>query len=399
MATNCLPEAIIFYEILTRLSNKHLIRTTLVCKRWLSLIKKPGPINSQLVHSLHLNNSEATSLVVQTQDLSSAYTSDITVLNTSGSISYNINHSAVEFCDKIFRFDPSIVDVFLYPACGFHVPERLKLLDSVYGLVCLTHNYALMRLFIWNPMTSFFRTVLKPWDSKYYEFLMEDAVFFYDPVKGEMKILYIVLVNYKTVVRVYVYSFKTECWKEIEDERLPVAVERFKTMHCVKSRPSYGYVHFLFKDDESVDLFLAFDFDNEVFTQLPSLVQHFDYRRHKYVNWMDSLGMVGLNDSGERVIYTLDDISGTWYEKYVVPHSLEGYELELCLNNGDIVFQDSEKNLLLLEAEDDQFKTLIDLKAERGRFKAIPYTGSLLCIKGMQEISRKNDKKAEEQVN
>lgn len=67
-------------------------------------------------------------------------------------------------------------------------------------------------------------------------------------------------------------------------------------------------------------MLVAFDFGND--KQFPSWKSFFigTYNDTCCIKWTDS--MVGHNyDSGKRVIYNLDDICGTWYEKYVVPDS------------------------------------------------------------------------------
>ncbi|KAL8101344.1 hypothetical protein AgCh_033287 [Apium graveolens] len=156
-------------------------------------------------------------------------------------------------------------------------------------------------------------------------------------------------------------------------------------MRRVKSRPNYAYVRFY----SDVDMLVAFDFYDEVFKKLPC-VPYFRGRVFSNIgtciNWMDSLCMVA-GDSKKRVIYILDEIRGTWYKKYDVPDSLKGYELEVCLSNGDIVCQVSQQKLLLLQAKNNKFKRIVNLKAG-GRFDVIPYTESLLFIKGMQELNR-----------
>lgn len=94
----CLPEEIILYEILLqqlKLSIKCWIRLTLVCKHWLSLITKPGPINSHLVHSLYLNNTyEAPSLVAHSRDDTFP---EIIVLRNKNSVFYKFNDSVIKF--------------------------------------------------------------------------------------------------------------------------------------------------------------------------------------------------------------------------------------------------------------------------------------------------------------
>lgn len=385
MAT-CLPEEIIFYEILSRFSVKFLIRLSLVCKRWFSLIIKPGPINSHLVHtSSNLHDSTAVSIIVHTSDCNVYPSYDISILHNNDSVFYNIKDSVSKICDLIFRIDPSLVDV--ESNLRANLPVRVELIDSVNGLVCFSHNHAERVLFIWNPVTNFFRTVFKPSISGH-RILNDNTALFYDTVKGDLKIMRIELLfseKRKRSIRVHLYSCNAECWREIKDEKLPVSLFDTK-MRGVKSRPNYAYV--LFYSD--VDMLVAFDFYEEVFKKLPCIPFFWGpYNRNigSCINWMDSLCMVG-GDSRKRVIYTLDETRGTWYKKYDVPGSLKRYELEVCLSNGDIVFQDSNKNLFLLEAQNNKIKTIVNLK-DGGRFDVIPYTKSLLFIKGMQELNRK----------
>ncbi|KAL1807274.1 hypothetical protein DCAR_0833142 [Daucus carota subsp. sativus] len=382
MAT-CLPEEITFYEILLRrstLSIKCWIRLTLVCKRWLSLITKPGPINSHLVHSLYLNNTcESPSVVAH---YSGRHTfPEIIVLPNNNSVFYKFKDSVVKICVQIFGFDPSFLQVesYRHAAGALHV----KLIDSVNGLVCFSHAYAQRVLFIWNPVTNLFTTVYKPSVVSSATILNEDSVFYYDPVKGDVKIMHIELLCWMentNSIRVHVYSFNAEVWKEIKDDTLPRT--QFKIMRTVKRRPGYTYVQF-----GSSEL-VAFDFNNEVFKRLPY------FPSDSTINWMGSLCKVRLNYP-EQVVYALDGSNATWMEKCIVRYSPEAdklrLRLRLSLSNGDMVVEDKYGTPLWSEAEADQRSRPTNLISETsGRYYDItPYTESLLCVKGMQDLNKK----------
>lgn len=240
------------------------------------------------------------------------HTSDITVLHNNDLIFSNIKDSFVKICQQIFRFGPSLIDEHSRPDS----PARVEIIDSVNGLVCFSHNHAKSVLYIWNPVTNFFTTIYKPAiPSDKIRIETSSSLFYYDPFKADMKIMHIELLCSKKrikSIRIHLYSFDTRVWKEIKDETLPVP--RFETMGSVKSGPSYAYVHFLFHNT-SLDMLVAFDFENEVFKLLPRRKPSV---RDHYIKWMDSLGTVN-----DQVIYTLDAIRGTWFEKCIVPNTVK----------------------------------------------------------------------------
>ncbi|XP_074343526.1 uncharacterized protein LOC141682726 [Apium graveolens] len=371
-----LPEAIIFYEISSRLCVKYLIRLSIVCKRWFSLIMKPGPINSFLARTsfnLQHNTTCHTSLVTESIF---AHCPPITVL-------HNITDSSFSKCINLINGQSNI-------------STSCYLVDSVHGLVCF--SYASREeglLFLWNPVTNLFKTVPVPHLSSTvfadnYHIVHSEFALGYDPVNADIKILNIELweSRYKeprSSLQIHLYSCKTETWKEIKDET--ATPQMFIFVQNMKSSPNYAYVNFY----ERPATLVAFDFHDEVFKHLPS--------------WETFLTEVACNPClidrvstavysskwGSQVVIALDEIQGIWSQQYILPDLLKyRYNLQLSFRNGDIIVDDRNGNLLLFQAESCQFKNLINLGPTWTYRHVLPYTESLIYIKGMQKLNREN---------
>ncbi|KAK9943150.1 hypothetical protein M0R45_008768 [Rubus argutus] len=208
-----LPEEII-EKILFRLPVKSLIKFTVVCKSWLSLIKTSAFIQSHLCTIIDINNQNDAHLL-----LLSAYSAEESVCSEH----HWLHWDSPEFGEYSKLVNPS--PIFF----------EMRVLGTCNGLVCLesAHDWACSPALIWNP--SIRKIVMLPTppicfaSAKYRKYTSHG--FGYDSHSNDYKVLRVVslcgdhsdLTRFTTVVQVY--SLARGTWKSLSASVVPVDLQ------------------------------------------------------------------------------------------------------------------------------------------------------------------------------
>ncbi|KAK1357757.1 hypothetical protein POM88_051013 [Heracleum sosnowskyi] len=296
MATTCyLPEEIIFI-ILSLLPVKSLVRFSLVCKSWQSIISSTHFIQTQR------NNSEKK------------------------------QPSSVLYCDylnNVVYIDTPEDSVKLRLPSMFN-DCKIKIC-SCNGLVCLA-GFSKPFVYIWNPSTRRFKILPAP--NKRSIQCDPYMGFGFDPVSSDYKILRIVMNSvmvggsFAYVTEAELYSANNDSWKDIE---IPETLKRFlplRSSNCVYTKNGVVYV-------EGYDGVLSFDLKNEEFGILYQH-PHNTLGKSRIFEIEGYVAMI-FRVEGSDNVWMLDDVCGklSWTKKFNLDIIHEkDYEVQ-CLYLGD----------------------------------------------------------------
>ncbi|KAK1354098.1 hypothetical protein POM88_047354 [Heracleum sosnowskyi] len=351
--TYSLPEEIIFI-VLSLLPVESLVRFSLVCKSWQSIIS-----STQFIQT-HLNNSE------KKQPSS--------VLNC-------------QYSDKAVYVDTREDSV--------KIPLPQKFDDynvnicSCNGLVCLT-GFSKYIGYIWNPSTR--RIKILPAPNKRSIYFEPGVGFGFDPVSGDYKILRLVRRSDDSdsdsfpqfVIEAELYSTSTDSWKDISVPETLKRFHPFRPSKCVCTKNGVVYV-------EGIDVLLSFDLKNEQFG-VHRYPPHSTVLRKSRIFEIDgSVAMIdrkNVKDEGSvPSLWMLEDVGGrlSWTEKfdlniihekdYAVPCLNLGVGQYVALNDDGYLYYDYGSGKEVNEKFDPP----------RECTSIINYTESLVSLKGFEK--------------
>ncbi|KAK1352851.1 F-box domain-containing protein [Heracleum sosnowskyi] len=185
-------------EILVRVPVKSLLRFQSVSQTWLSLIKDPAFVKSQLLHSTTIKTDQT--LIV------SRYKG----FEEKNYLLLNVDSREIE---GDFKF-PNITPY------NYKHTSMFRLVGSANGIVCVAvgADYTNLRpnIYLWNPATR--QSKLIPWSSIYC--VAEEAFGFgYDEVDHDFKVVRVVIVQVesRTSCQAEVYSANMNVWRKVPD--------------------------------------------------------------------------------------------------------------------------------------------------------------------------------------
>ncbi|XP_057506612.1 F-box protein At3g07870-like [Actinidia eriantha] len=263
------PEDVLV-DVLARLPIEIIVRCTLVCKSWFSLITSPNFI------SHHLNRI---------------------ISNNKGHllIRYRTDKPRQEYCS--LRFDDNNTfdeyKSFDFPFTRLH--SYFDIVGSCNGLICLSDDQFRynVRMYLWNPCIRKVLAIPRPNVTFCSHGSFDHALGFgFDSVSNDFKVVRIVhLASVMVPSEVEVYTLKSGCWKSISDEALPYIVD-------MRSRQAYvdGAAHWLAYtptgEDDFRNLIVLFDMSSEVFREMPV-----PKSVHRFDDWMGNTSLVAFRES------------------------------------------------------------------------------------------------------
>ncbi|KAF5935645.1 hypothetical protein HYC85_026774 [Camellia sinensis] len=241
-------------DILTRLPAETLVRFTLVCKSWYSLITSPSFISHHL--NLTISNPNSTHLLLR-------YCTEDPIQQEHYSLRCDdpINNTFKEYAKLNFPF--TCID----PPFG--------LVGSCNGLICISDDQYCYnhKMFLWNPLIR--KSVSIPYPNVRFGShgpFMHSLGFGFDSISNDFKVVRIVHIGLdcnRVPPEVELYTLKTGIWRNISDKALPyIVVERSRqayingVSHWVAHTPRYGHGG-IFRN-----LIVSFNMNDEVFGEI-----------------------------------------------------------------------------------------------------------------------------------
>ncbi|KAI8005593.1 F-box protein [Camellia lanceoleosa] len=244
------PELLI--DILTRLPAETLVRFTLVCRSWYSLITTPSFISHHLNRTI--SNPNNTHLLLR-------YCTEDPIEEEHYSLRFDdpITNTFNEYAKLKFPF------TFIDPPFG--------IVGSCNGLICISDDQACYNhgMFLWNPLIR--KSLLIPYANVRFRShgpFMHSLGFGFDSVSNDFKVVRIVHIGLdcdRVPPEVELYTLKTGIWRNISDKALSyIVVARSRqayingVSHWVAHTPRYGGI---FRN-----LIVSFDMNDEVFREI-----------------------------------------------------------------------------------------------------------------------------------
>ncbi|KAM7466233.1 hypothetical protein LguiB_013795 [Lonicera macranthoides] len=302
MATPFFPQEII-EAILLKLPAKSLLRFSMVCKLWHSLIFDPNFVALHLNQSNHHHN-----LILRSKS------------------STNLIFLDYDFNAKRRRFP--------LPA-----PKGIKVIGSINGLLCVALGES--PIVLWNPLLDNCNTLP---DSNFIKGIANNVMGFgYDSSIDDYKIVKVFTPYMRLQNKVEIYSLRTNTWKKVELKNMSIIVS-FITP-CIGTHVNgsiYWYVTQILEDeDEPIPLIAYFDLKDEKFRylelphdlmdeeikedELPDEIQslHTFITPTRDIRPIDEMGRLALiqgsSELHEVCLWTLKE-DNVWSEKTVICH-------------------------------------------------------------------------------
>ncbi|KAL7215774.1 hypothetical protein ACSBR1_027839 [Camellia fascicularis] len=243
---------VLLIDILTRLPAETLVRSTLVCKSWYSLITSPSFISHHLNRTISNPNNTRLLLRYCTEEP-----------NERG-------HYSVR-CDDPINNTFNEYAKFKFP---FHcIDPCYCIVGSCNGLICISDDqlYYKNTTFLWNPLIR--KSMLIPNPNIRFTShgpFTHSLGFGFDSASNDFKVVRIVylLRECDTVPpEVEIYTLKTGIWRSISDKALPYIIEDQSPQAYIN-----GVSHWVAHTPRDVGIFrnliVSFDMKDEVFREV-----------------------------------------------------------------------------------------------------------------------------------
>ncbi|GFS45615.1 hypothetical protein Acr_00g0097050 [Actinidia rufa] len=339
-----IPEDVLV-NVLARLPIEIIVRCTLVCKLWFSLITGSNFISYHLNRTI-TNNKGHLLIRYCTDEPRKEYCS----------LRFDSNNT----CDEYKRFDFPFT--FLHP--------YIDVVGSCNGLICLS-DYQFrynLGIYLWNPCIRKVVAIQSPNVTlRSHGSFMHALGFGFDSVSNDFKVVRIVhLASVEVPPEVEVYTMKSGCWKNISDKALRYMVD-------VHSRQAFvnGAAHWLAStltgENNFRNLILLFDMSREVFQEMP--VPESVYRvdgwmgETSLVAFRESISLIKLwayGDDAHCTVWVMKDygVAESWSKQFSFDLS-GGLQKPLGLRrNGEVIMTNKEGYLVSFDLERRQIMDL-----------------------------------------
>ncbi|KAL1829646.1 hypothetical protein ACET3Z_008058 [Daucus carota] len=354
-----LPEDLIHNEILTRLPAKYLVRFSLVCKSWRSLISNSKFVNSHLTRLLSCNYDKDEDLMIYKKD-----TTDHGIFFQSNS-------------DEI------------HPRAVSRICDRL--VGSINGLVCMSSRYG-EKFCLWNPATAQLVEVDLPLQhSKNCRHVL--GGFTWDHLRNDYKVVVLCHeIPNESSRKICIYSSSSASWTEvdvIDHSMWPEGRPYFP--FTVPNTIVKGIPYYLRQSELTVHKFVV---EVNKFIYLPPLDSNkIRDKVFTIVNVKNCLVGMARNYQDNSVdIYSLDDESpgGAWSKMYTTePVILRSCVPSQCYrNSGKILIASYAVPLSAINRKIKETTELAEFHRDYHSYNRIcfSYTPSLVYVQGMKSM-------------
>ena len=252
-----IPEDVLI-NVLMRLPVEAIVRFTLVCKSWFSLITSPNFISHYLNQTIPYNNSNNGHLLVQYCTVQEHY-----------SLQFDGNNTFHEY--KKFDFPLTCLS------------PHFSIVGSCNGLICISDDQLRYNLgmHLWNLCIRKAVAIPNP-NITFASHFRYSLGFGFDSVTNDFKVVRILHLGLGHDLDIEVYTLKSGCWRSISfGKAMPYVIEESSKQAYVNGA-AHWIAYDLSGDNYSM---VSFDMSNEVFQvmSVPDLIARWDLDKEMHL--------------------------------------------------------------------------------------------------------------------